>query len=119
VSRHARWGIVLGVTCWLLACIPAAMIVRELVEMWQALSARPSTSVRPVALWMLGLKWSAVNVLCGAPLVLVCATIAERLGSKLGSSVAVWSIVMCAAPLALAFFGPFYIVPATGSAFGT
>jgi len=119
VTRRARWGVALGILCWLLACIPTGVIVWQLADVWQSLSAAPSHSIRPVGLWILGLKCSGVNLLCTVPLAYVCATWAERLGSKFGADLAVWSVVMSIVPIALAFFGPFVIVPATGSSFGT
>jgi hypothetical protein len=119
VTPSRRLGVVVGVTCLLICCVPIVPILREVVDMWQSLSESPSTSVRPVSLLILGLKWSGICVLIGLPLCPMCAWLAKRLGSRLGEELAVWSIGLCIAPVGIAFLAPFVIVPATGSSFGT
>jgi hypothetical protein len=114
-----RLGLFVGMTCLLICCVPTIPILREVVEMWQSLSESPSTSVRPVSLLILGLKWSGLGALIGLPLCPMCAWLAKRLGSRLGEEIAVLSVGLCFAPIGIALIAPFVIVPATGSSFGT
>ena len=122
VDREARFRVVghaAGAIGFFVGLAPSLLVLFSLAEMWEALSDSPSTSVRPVELYLLGFKWLAINVFFCIPLSCGFAKVAQRCGSSLGCRASLWSTVFCPFPVLLSFLGPFVVVWGTGSSFGT